>query len=125
MLTRLTPPGSPVPMGPYSPAVVTDGFVFVAGQGPLLPGTNQMSLGDIEHETRLVIENLKTILEGASASLAHVVKVNVYLANASDFPAMNQVYEEYFGAAKPVRTTVICRFVAPIKVEIDCIACTV
>jgi len=111
-------------MGPYSPAVVTDGFVFVAGQGPLLPGTNELSLGDIEHETRLVIENLKTILEGAGASLAQVVKVNAYIASAADFAGMNKVYEEYFGAAKPVRTTVVCRFVAPIKVEIDCIACT-
>lgn len=123
MIERLTPPNVPVPRGPYSPAVRAGDFLFVSGQGPIDPATNQFSLGDIQHETRLVIGNLKLILEGCGASLADVVKCSVFLKNGEDFGAMNEVYAEFFGPAKPARTTVACRFANPeMKVEIDCIA---
>lgn len=123
MIERLSPPGVPVPRGPYSPAVKAGGFVYVSGQVPIDAATNQMSLGDIEHETRVVLNNIKTILEGAGASLSQVIKCTVYLANGGDFKAMNEVYAEFFGVDKPARSTVVCGFVmADIKVEIDCIA---
>jgi 2-iminobutanoate/2-iminopropanoate deaminase len=123
MIERLSPPGVPVPRGPYSPAVKAGGFVYVSGQVPVDTATNQMSLGDIQHETRLVLNNTKAILAGAGATLAQVIKCTVYLANAADFKAMNEVYAEFFGADKPARSTVVCQFVmADIKVEIDCIA---
>ena len=123
MIERLSPPGVPAPRGPYSPAVVAGDFVFVSGQGPINPSTNQMQLSDIRQETRLVLTNIQRILEGCGASMAGVVKCSVFLADGNDFAAMNEVYAEFFGAAKPARTTVACRFaIAGMKVEIDCIA---
>ena len=122
MIERLTPPGVPVPMGPYSPAVRAGDFLFIAGQVPLDVPTGKMSTGDITHETTVVLNNMKTILEGCGASFADVVKEGVFLADGKDFAAMNAVYAQYFGEAKPVRTTVTCGFMADIKVEIDCIA---
>ena len=122
MIERLTPPGVPAPRGPYSPAVRAGDFIFVAGQVPVDPATNQMSTGDIQHETPLVLNNMKLILEGAGASMADVVKVSVFLADGKDFAGMNEVYATYFGEHKPVRTTVTCGFMADIKVEIDCVA---
>jgi 2-iminobutanoate/2-iminopropanoate deaminase len=115
MIERLTPPGSPVPKGPYSPVVKAGGFVFVAGQIP-------QEKGDIQQETRQVLNNMKKMLEGVGSSMADVVKVGVYLADAADFARMNEVYAEFFGNNKPVRTTIVCQFIADIKVEIDCIA---
>lgn len=122
MIERISPPGVPAPRGPYSPAVRAGGFIFVAGQGPIDPATQQMSYGDIAHETRLVLSNIRNILEGCGAAMEDVVKVSVFMADGKDFAAMNAVYAEFFGEAKPARTTVECKFVMPMKVEIDCIA---
>ena len=123
MIERLSPPGVPVPRGPYSPAVRAGDFIFVSGQGPVDPATNQMRLGDIRQETRIVLNNIQRILEGCGATMADVVKCSVFLADGKDFAAMNEIYAEFFGAAKPARTTVACRFAMPaMKVEIDCIA---
>ncbi len=123
MIERITPAGVPTPRGPYSPAVRAGDFIYVAGQGPIDPATNQMSFGDIRHETRLVLSNIQKILEGSGASLADVVKCSVFLSNGKDFAAMNEVYAEFFGEHKPARTTVESKFAVPeMKVEIDCIA---
>ena len=123
MIERLSPPGVPAPRGPYSPAVKAGDFVYVSGQVPIDTSTNQVSAGDVKHETRLILNNTKAILAGAGATLAQVVKCTVYLANGADFAAMNEVYAEFFGEHKPARTTVVCQFaLSGIKVEIDCIA---
>jgi len=123
MIERINPPGVPVPRGPYSPAVRAGDFIYVAGQGPIDPASDQMSLGDIKHETRLVLTNIRRILEGCGASLEDVVKCSVFLADGGDFAAMNEVYGEFFGRQKPARTTVEAKFVVPgMKVEIDCVA---
>ena len=123
MIERIIPPGVPVPKSPYSPAVRAGGFIFVSGQGPNDAATNQMSFGDIRHETRVVLNNVKRILEGCGASMADVVKCSVFLSDAKDFSAMNEVFAVFFGEHKPARTTVEAQFaVPPMKVEIDCIA---
>ena len=123
MIERLIPEGSVSPRGPYSHVVRAGGFLFVSGQGPVDPATDQMSYGVIEHETRLVLTNVKRLLEGVGASMADVVKCSVFLRDGGDFAAMNTVYAEFFGEAKPARTTVECKFANPqMKVEIDCIA---
>ena len=123
MIERLTPPGSPVPRGPYSPAVRAGDFIFVSGQGPIDPQKDRFSFGDIKHETRVTLNNIKRILEGCGASMADVVKCSVFLLDGGDFAAMNEVYSEFFGDHKPARTTVEVRFVnREMKVEIDCIA---
>jgi 2-iminobutanoate/2-iminopropanoate deaminase len=123
MIERLSPPGVPTPRGPYSPAVRAGDFIFVSGQVPVDPATDKVELGDIRHETRLVLTNIGRILEGCGATMADVVKCSVFLADGKDFGAMNEVYSEFFGAHKPARTTIGCQFAMPgLKVEIDCIA---
>jgi reactive intermediate/imine deaminase len=123
MIERLTPAGVPVPRGPYSPAVRAGDFIFVSGQGPVDVATDKMSYGDIQHETRLVLNNIKRILEGCGAGMKDVVKCSVFLSDGKDFGAMNQVYVEFFGNDKPARTTVETKFADPkMKIEIDCIA---
>lgn len=123
MIERLSPGNTPTPRGPYSPVVRAGDFLYVSGQVCVDPDTDQMSLGDIQHETRVTIGNLKRLLEGCGASLADVVKCSVFLKDGRDFSAMNEIYTEFFGAAKPARTTVAVAFANPdIKIEIDCIA---
>lgn len=123
MIERISPPGVPAPRGPYSPAVRAGDFLYVSGQGPVDPETNQFSYGDIKHETRVVLGNIQRILEGCGASMKDVVKCSVFLLNGDDFGAMNEVYAEFFGEAKPARTTVEAKFAnRHMKVEIDCIA---
>jgi len=123
MIERITPPGVPTPSGPYSPAVRAGDFIYVAGQGPIDPATNQMSYGDIQHETKLVLTNIQRILEGCGASMKDVVKCSVFLVDGKDFGAMNEIYAQFFGDAKPARTTVESKFADPkMKVEIDCVA---
>lgn len=123
MIERWIMPGSPKPRGPYSHAVQAGDFIFVSGMGPIDPDTNEFSFGDIRHETRLVLENIRRVLEGAGASMTEVVKCSVFLADRNDFGQMNEVYAEFFGEARPARTTV--QVVLPMermKVEIDCVA---
>ncbi|HUI41820.1 MAG TPA: Rid family detoxifying hydrolase [Terriglobia bacterium] len=112
---------APRPLGVYSQAIVVDGFVFVAGQGPVNPDTNQMELGDIRSETRRTLQNIRAILEAAGSSLQDAVRLGVFLADLSDFPAMNEVFREFFPENPPARTTVGCQL-PKIKVEIDCVA---
>ena len=111
----------PQPRGPYSQAIVADGFVFVAGQGPVNPSTNELELGDVGSETRRTLQNIQTILEAAGSSLRDVMRVGVFLADIKDFDAMNAVYSEFFPRDQPARTTVGAQL-PKIKVEIDCIA---
>ena len=123
MIERILVPGIPVPQSPYSHAVRAGGFIYVSGQGPMDFKTGEWSYGDIYHETRLVLLNIQSILAGCGASLSEVVKVSVFLKNASDFGAMNEVFREFFDDAKPARTTVEAKFANPtMLVEIDCVA---
>ena len=112
---------APRPRGPYSPAIVSGGFVFVAGQAAINPKTNEMELGSIQSETRLTLENIKAILEAAGSSMKDVVRCGVFLSDMKNFAAMNKVYAEYFPKDPPARTTVGVSM-PKIKVEIDCIA---
>jgi 2-iminobutanoate/2-iminopropanoate deaminase len=123
MIERIFPAGTPKPRGPYSPVIRAGDFVFVSGQGPVDPVSDKMSYGDIQHETRITLNNVKRLLEAGGATLADVVKVSVFLKDGSDFPAMNEVYREYFDADRPTRTTVAVAFSDPaMKIEVDCIA---
>jgi 2-iminobutanoate/2-iminopropanoate deaminase len=117
----IRPSEAPQPRGVYSPAIVADGFVFVAGQAAVNPQTNELELGDIRSETRRTLENIRAILEAAGSSLREVVRVGVFLSDINDFAAMNEVYREFFPEDPPARTTVGAQM-SKIKVEIDCIA---
>jgi len=117
----ITSPNLPTPKGPYSPAVRAGAFIFVSGQGPLRGG--EAVLGTIEDQTRLVLENLKAVLEAAGSSLDRIVKTTVYLDDIHNFAAMNQVYASYFPTRPPARTTIqAANLPLGIAIEIDAIA---
>ena len=123
MIERIMAPGGPSPRGPYSHAVRAGDFIFVSGQAALNPTTNKSEPGTVTEETHQTIKNVQSILKAAGSDLSDVVKCSVFLADIRDFAEMNQVYEEYFGQAKPARTTVNALLPAQgLKVEIDCIA---
>ena len=97
--------------------------MFVSGQGPIDPVTDQLSEGDVQYQTRLTLSNMQRILEAGGAALTDVVKCSVFLRDIADFAKMNKVYAEFFGDHKPARTTVEAKFhQAAMLVEIDCVA---
>jgi len=113
----------PKPIGPYSQAVKSNGFVFISGQVALDPKTNDFVGADVRQQTERVLENLKAILEASGVTLSHVVKTTVFLKDMNDFVAMNEVYARYFTAAPPARSTVqAARLPKDALVEIDLIA---
>jgi len=124
MIERFSPAGVPAPRGPYSPAVKAGDFVYVSGQVPVDPATNQAQLGDIAQETRQVLKNIEGNLAACGCTMADVVRCTVYLTNIGDFAGMNAVYAEAFGDAKPARTTIgVAALPLPgAKIEIDAIA---
>jgi 2-iminobutanoate/2-iminopropanoate deaminase len=116
-------PNAPTPLGPYSQGVRAGNFLFVAGQGPIDPKTGKIAATSIESQTTRTLQNIQAILEASGFSLRDVVKVSIYLRNASDFQKMNDVYKTYFPDNPPARTTVEAGFVAAdMLVEIDAIA---
>jgi 2-iminobutanoate/2-iminopropanoate deaminase len=113
----------PKPIGPYSQAIKSNGFVFASGQVALDPKSNEFSGGDIRQQTERVMENLKGIVEAAGSKMSHVVKTTVYLKNMDDFAAMNEVYGKYFVSVPPARSTVqVTRLPKDALVEIELIA---
>jgi len=113
----------PKAIGPYSQAVKANGFIFISGQIPLDPRTQELVEGDVARQTERVMENLKGIVEAAGSSLNRVVKTTVFLKDLADFPAMNEVYSRYFPASPPARATVqVARLPRDVRVEIELIA---
>jgi 2-iminobutanoate/2-iminopropanoate deaminase len=113
----------PKAIGPYSQAVKANGFVFVSGQIPLDPVTQQLVEGGITLQTERVMENLKGIIEAAGSSLERTVKTTVYLADLGDFAAVNEVYGRYFKQEPPARATVeVARLPRDVRIEIELIA---
>jgi 2-iminobutanoate/2-iminopropanoate deaminase len=113
----------PKPIGPYSQAIKSGGFLFASGQVALDPRSNEFLAGDIRHQTERVLENVKAILEAGGANLHHVVKTTVFLKDMNDFAAMNEVYGNYFTSAPPARSTVqVARLPKDALVEIEVIA---
>jgi 2-iminobutanoate/2-iminopropanoate deaminase len=121
-IERILHQGAPSPRGPYSSAVRAGGFIFVSAVGPV-GDDDRLSPGDIRHQTRLTIANLQKILADCGATLEDVVKCSVFLRDVGEFPLMNEVYTEFFGAIKPARTTAGANLIQPdARVSIDCVA---
>lgn len=106
MKTQITSPKAPAAIGPYSQAIAANGFLFISGQLPIDPATGNFAEGGIRELTHQSLENVKSILAEAGLTLADVVKTTVFLADMSDFAAMNEVYAEYFTAPAPARSAV-------------------
>lgn len=114
---------APKPIGPYSQAIKSNGFLFMSGQVAIDPRNNQFVPGDIRQQTEQALENVKGILEAGGINLNHVVKTTVFLKDMNDFAAMNEVYAKFFTAAPPARSTVeVARLPKDALVEIDVVA---
>lgn len=122
MRKSVFPDNAPKPAGPYSPAVIAGDFIYVSGQGPTDPATGKYVMDSAQAETRQVLTNIKTILAAAGATMADIVKCNVYLSDRKDFAEMNAAYREFFPTDPPARTTVQAHPPVEIRVEIDCVA---
>ncbi len=114
---------APKAIGPYAQAIKAGGFIYTAGQIPIDPKTGDFVSGGITAQTRQVLENLKAVLEAGGSSLGKAVKATVFLRNMNEFAAMNDVYAEYLGHAKPARSTVaVAELPRGALVEIDLVA---
>ncbi|BEP44501.1 RidA family protein [Variovorax sp. V15] len=106
---------------PFSPAVRAGDFIYVSGQVPV-DKNGELVVGGIEAQTRQVMENIKTVLALAGATLDDVCKSTCWLQDARDFGAFNRIYMSYFGENKPARSTTEARLMIDARVEIDVVA---
>ena len=114
---------APQAIGPYSQAIKAGGFVFTAGQIPIDPATGKLTEGDIKGQSERVLKNLSAVLAAAGSSMDRVVKTTVFLKNISDFPAMNEVYGQFFKNDPPSRSTVqVAALPKDALLEIDVVA---
>jgi 2-iminobutanoate/2-iminopropanoate deaminase len=114
---------APKALGPYSQAIIANGFVFCAGQTPVDPATGKLVEGDVSVQTRRCLDNLAAVLASAGSGWENAVKVSVFLKDLGDFAAMNAVYGEYMPTPAPVRSTVeVAGLPLGARVEIDVVA---
>ena len=123
MRTVIATDRGPKAIGPYSQAIQANGLVFLSGQIPLDPATQQLISGNVATQTERVLQNITGILEAAGTSLERVLKTTVFLKSMNDFAAMNEVYGRHFTGDPPARSTVeVARLPKDVLVEIDVIA---
>lgn len=122
-LKTVSTDGAPQAIGPYSQAIIANGWLFTAGQIPIDPATGQVITGDVKAQTERVLANLSAVLEAAGASWRHVVKTTVFLQDMNDFPVVNEAYGRMLGDARPARSTIqVAGLPRGVLVEIDAIA---
>lgn len=124
LLKAINTPKAPAAIGTYSQAVEAGGFLYVSGQIPLDPKTNNIVEGKIKEQTEQVLFNIASILQARGVVMDRVVKTEVYLANIKDFKAMNEVYAKFFTAeVKPARQAMeVAALPKEVLIEISCIA---
>ena len=121
--TVISSPDAPPAIGPYSQGIRTGSFVFLSGQIPLVRDTGKFVDGGITEQTEQVIANIKALLAAENLELSDVVKATVFLADMSEFGAMNEVYAKHFTGTPPARSTVqVARLPRDARVEIEVIA---
>ena len=99
-------PSGPTPLGPYSIVTEANGFVFLSGMVPLVPETGKPVDGDITAQTHQVMQNIGAVLGDVGLTFDDIVKTTIFLADMSDFAAVNEVYGEYVGESRPARSTI-------------------
>lgn len=123
MKKQITTSNAPAAIGPYSQAIEANGMVFVSGQLPVDPATGEFAEGGIKELTRQSLTNMKNILAEVGLTMGNVVKTTVFLADMSDFAAMNEVYASFFEGVAPTRSAVAVKTLPKgALVEIECIA---
>ncbi|MFA5074357.1 MAG: RidA family protein [Nitrospirota bacterium] len=114
---------APKAIGPYSQAVEVGGFIFLSGQIPIDPKTGSLMQGDIQSQSKLILDNAAAVLSAAGSSMSQVVKTTIYLMNMNDFSLVNEVYGTYFPVDPPARSTVeVARLPKDAAIEMDFIA---
>ena len=114
---------APAAIGPYSQAIEVNGFVYASGQLPIDPVTGTFPEGGVKEQTKQSLLNVKAILEEAGLGLQNVVKTTVFLADMSDFMAMNEVYSQFFSEPFPARSAIAVKALPKgAKVEIEVVA---
>jgi len=114
---------APEAIGPYSQAIVANGFVFASGQIPLDPKSGELKKGPVDEQTRLALTNLKAVLDASGSSMQKVVKCTVFLKDMNDYAAMNKVYGSFFEEPYPARAAVqVARLPKDVDVEIEAVA---
>lgn len=113
---------APSAIGPYSQAVKVNNMLFVSGQIPIDPKTNELFGGDIEAQTALVLNNLKNIINFADFEVTDVAKVTIFISDMNNFAKINKIYENFFGAHKPARAVVeVARLPKDVQIELEAI----
>jgi 2-iminobutanoate/2-iminopropanoate deaminase len=97
---------APEPIGPYSQAIIANGFLFASGQVAINPENGEINLSSITEETHQVMRNIKALLLEAEYEFEHIVKTTIFLSDMSLFAEVNEVYGSYFDSAYPARETV-------------------
>lgn len=122
--TIITTDKAPAPLGPYNQAVLVKDTLYLSGQIPLIPNTMELVEGDLEAETKQVMQNLKAVLEAANMDFKQVVKTSIFLSDMNNFAAVNEVYGSYFDhATAPARETVeVANLPKFVRIEISMIA---
>lgn len=114
---------APAPVGPYSQAVESQGFLFCSGQIAIDPATNQVLQGGVAEQAELVMTNIQAVLKEAGFGFENVVKTTIYLTHMNDFSAVNEVYGRYFKSLPPARSTVaVAGLPKGVQVEIEVLA---
>ena len=122
-IQRIFPEGGATPRGHYTPGIRAGDFIYVSGQGPIDPVTDQLVITGVEEQTLLTLQNVERIVRAAGADVTDIVKVSIFLRDITEFGLMNRVYAEFFGDHKPARTTIESKFhKAEMLVEVDCVA---
>ena len=123
MKQAISAAGAPKAIGPYSAALRAGQLLFISGQVPFDPATGSLIGGDIQAQTRRVLQNVGALLEAGGLSFQAVVRTTVFLADMNDFAAMNEVYQTFFSEPYPARSTVqAARLPRDARIEIDAIA---
>lgn len=104
MIATIATPDAPQAIGPYSQAVVADGFVFASGQIALDPKTGEMVGDTVEAQTEQIFSNVQALLQAAGSDFEHVIKTTCFLASIEEFAAFNEVYGRYFKTHLPARS---------------------
>ena len=113
---------APQAIGPYSQAVRAGDTVYLSGQVPFDPATMQLVTGDIDIQARRVFENLKAVAEAAGGSLAHAVKLTIFLTDLANFAKVNEVMASYFAKPYPARSTIgVAQLPRGAQIEIECV----
>ncbi len=115
---------APSAIGPYSQATAVNGMVYTSGQIALLPnGSDKLLTADVATQTKQVLTNLREVLEASGSSLQNVIKTTIFIADMDDFAVINEIYESFFDAHKPARSTVAVKTLPKnALVEVDAVA---